>query len=95
VVARHLAEARSYGEEHGPKILATMKLLTRLRAAAIHEDYEVSVLGEERHLPRRIATVGATGVCVDQLPNRQAIGRLFGRDANVSRHERSLLRRLR
>jgi hypothetical protein len=77
--------------EYRPKILTTMKLLTRLRIATIHEDNEVSVLGEERDLLGRIATIGAMGVCVDQLTNRQPIGGLFARETDVIRHELSLL----
>src|SRR5580704_712144 len=66
--------------EDRSKILSAMKLLTRLPVAAVHEDDEMSVGGEQRHLSGRIAAVGAMGVGVDQLPNRQAIGGFYRRN---------------
>jgi hypothetical protein len=47
-------------------------------ALAVHVDNEMRVLGEERLLPVRVATVRAVSVCVDQLTDREPVGGLLG-----------------
>ena len=55
-----------------------MEVFRGLCAGAVHVHEETGVLGEEGLLRLRLATVGAVSVCVEQLANREAVGRLLG-----------------
>jgi len=51
--------------------IASPKVLGRNRIAAVHVDEKLSVRGEQRHLSRTIAPIGAVSVGVDQFTDRQ------------------------
>src|SRR5882762_4737627 len=47
----------------------------------------MGVCGKERHLRFRITTIGAVCVCLDELPDSEAIRGFTGRDSSVVAHE--------
>src|SRR5712664_2699168 len=47
----------------------------------------MDVCGKERHLRFRITTIGAVCVCLDELPDSEAIRGFTGRDSSVVAHE--------
>src|SRR5580692_7572200 len=79
-------EMREYRRE----LLPAMELLGRLRGAAVHEDDEMRVAGEQSHLALGVATVCAMGVGVDEFADGEPIRSLFRRNSSVGRHVGSL-----
>jgi hypothetical protein len=67
--------------------LARVKLLGRMRIFGVYVHDEMGICGEQRHLTFRIATIGAVGVGLDELPDREAIRGFLGGDAKVFAHE--------
>jgi hypothetical protein len=59
--------------EHGREALAAVDDLGGLGALTVHVDDEVGVFGEERLLVVRETAIGAVGVGVNELADRQAI----------------------
>jgi hypothetical protein len=51
--------------EHGNERVTALQHIARHGRAAIHVDMERRILGEERHLPARVAPVGAASIGVD------------------------------
>jgi hypothetical protein len=55
-----------------------MQIVRRIGSLAAHVYDEVGVLGEERLLAIGVATIGAEGIGVDELADRQPVRGLFG-----------------
>ena len=55
-----------------------MEIIGRVGALAGHVHDEVSVRREERRLPVRVTTIGAMGVSIDELTDRQPVRGLLG-----------------
>src|SRR6266849_58020 len=70
---------------------ASLKHVGRLTFLTLHIDGEARIDGEERLLACSVATVGAMGVRIEQLPNRETVGGLDGREYGVNVHRSSSL----
>jgi hypothetical protein len=64
--------------EHGRQRLPAMQIVGGVGPLAGHVDDEVRVFGEERLLPLGVTTIGAEGIGVDELADRQPVRGLFG-----------------
>src|SRR3984885_8865958 len=64
-----------------------MQLLRGLRIFGVHVHHEVGVCGEQRHLPLRVATVGAVRVGLNELPDSETVGSFRDGDRDVLAHE--------
>src|ERR1700733_7971804 len=62
--------------------LARVQLLRRLRILGVHVHHEVRIWSKQRHLTFRIAAIGAVCVGLDELPDREAVCSLIGRDGD-------------
>src|SRR4051812_13355675 len=60
--------------EDGLERFASLQYVGRLTPVAVHVDGEAGVVGEERFLSFGVAAVGAVGVRVEQLAQREAVG---------------------
>jgi hypothetical protein len=80
--------------EHRGQRLPSAQFLGRLLRRQVVEHQEAGVLGEQGQLALGVALVGAVGVGVNQLPDRQPVGRFLRRDGPVGRHGQPFVVRL-
>ncbi len=72
------APSESEVVEHRRERVAPVQLLRRLRVARVHEHDEACIRREQGHLALRVTLVGAVGVGVDKLADRQPVGSFLG-----------------
>ena len=80
--------------ENRSERLACVEPLRWLRVLGVHVHHKVCVRGKKRHLAFRIATIGAMGVGLDELPDRQTIRGFAGRDRQMLAHMRASFKTL-
>src|SRR5262249_35797958 len=73
--------------EDGSECVARVQFLRRRWILGVHVNDEVSILGKERHLTLRVATIGAVRVSLDEFPYGEAIRGLGGGDGGGRAHE--------